>query len=139
MHAERKTLLVPITLFSGLILINPQTPSKVYSEDNGFRIFVGSADHASDLPALEERGITYILNMAASDPTCQMTQEIYGDGYTCMSIGAGDMPGYDISQHFTATSEFIEEVRVKGSGILVHCVAGASRSATVVIAYLMEK
>ena len=120
-------------------IINPQTPSQVYSEDNGFRIFLGSADHASDLPALEERGITYILNMAASDPTCQMTQEIYGDGYTCMRIGAGDMPGYDISQHFAAASEFIEEARRKASGILVHCVAGASRSATIVIAYLMEK
>lgn len=116
-----------------------QTPSEVYSEENGgFKIFIGNADHAADLLSLQQRGINYILNMAANDPVCQMTQEVYGDSYKCMRIAAGDMPLYDISQHFAATSEFIEEARRNGGRILVHCVAGVSRSATVVLAYLIQ-
>lgn len=56
----------------------------------------------------------------------------------CLRISAGDMPGYDISQHFQDTWVFIEEARKAKAKILVHCVAGASRSSTVVIAYLMQ-
>ena len=116
-----------------------QTPSEVYSEKNtNFKLFIGNSDHASDLLQLETLGITYILNMAASDPTCQLTQEVYGEGLKVMRITAGDMPGYDLSQYFKMTFEFIEEARSKEEGILVHCVAGASRSSTIVIAYLMQ-
>lgn len=92
-----------------------------------------------DLLALEVKGITYILNMAASDPACQTPQEVYGDRYKCMSIKAGDMPGYNLSQHFPAALEFIEEAKENKTGVLVHCVAGVSRSATIVIAYLIQK
>ena len=115
-----------------------QSPSEVYSEDNGFSIFIGNATHATNLPSLKDKRVSYILNMAARDPVCQMTPEVYGDAYKCLRIEAGDMPGYDISQHFEVTREFIEEARTNGAKILVHCAAGASRSATVVIAYLMQ-
>ena len=77
--------------------------------------------------------------MAASEASCQMTPEVYGDSYTCLRIAAGDNIHYNISQHFEETAEFIEEARRKGTGILVHCAAGASRSASIVIAYLMQK
>ena len=48
------------------------------------------------------------------------------------------MPGYNLSQHFEDTWTFLEEARGQGAKVLVHCVAGVSRSATVVIAYLMQ-
>lgn len=93
-------------------------------------------DHADNLLLLETLDITYIINMAASD--CLMTQEVYGDAVKLLRIKAGDMPGYDLSQHFKITFDFIEEARASKKKILVHCVAGASRSATIVIAYLMQ-
>ena len=102
-------------------------------------MYVGNCNHASDLPKLEEKGISFIVNMAASDPTCQMSEEVYSERYRVMRVGAGDMPGYDISQHFRETYEFIEEARSERAAVLVHCVAGASRSCTVAIAYLMQR
>ena len=136
-----------------------QHPSEIYSEENGFRLFLGSAEHASDLPSLEERRITCILNMAAGkkgscsnavcnidngilhgstgESSCQMTPEVYGDGYRVMRIAAEDLEEYDISPHILPALDFILEARRRGEGILVHCVAGASRSSTVVIAYFM--
>ena len=100
---------------------------------------MGNFRHAEDLSALEERGITHIVNMAAAEPLCKMTQEVYGSAYTCLFIRSNDMEDYDISVHFDEVCEFLEQAREKGTGVLVHCVAGVSRSVTVVISYLMKK
>ena len=116
-----------------------QSPSEVYSDESGFKIYIGNCNHAVDLLSLEERGITFILNMASGDHSCQAPDQLYGNSYTVMRVAAGDMPHYNISQHFTETYEFIEQARDRGTGILVHCSAGVSRSCTIVIAYLMQR
>ena len=102
-------------------------------------MYVGNCNHASDLLNLEVKGISYILNMAGGDSTCQMSAEVYGASYKVMRVCAGDMPGYDITQHFRETYDFIEDARLGGARILVHCAAGASRSCTIAIAYLMQR
>ncbi|XP_035990147.1 dual specificity protein phosphatase 22-B isoform X3 [Fundulus heteroclitus] len=40
-------------------------------------------------------------------------------------------------QYFRESIAFIHESRMKGEGCLVHCVAGVSRSVTLVVAYIM--
>ena len=110
----------------------------MYSDDTGFKLYVGNCNHAVDLPSLEERGITFILNMAARDSTCQASEELYGDSYSVMRIAAGDRPGYNISQHFKETYDFIERARKKRTSVLIHCAAGVSRSCTIAISYLMQ-
>ncbi|XP_049910993.1 dual specificity protein phosphatase 22-B-like isoform X2 [Epinephelus moara] len=40
-------------------------------------------------------------------------------------------------QYFRDSIMFIHESRLKGEGCLVHCVAGVSRSVTLVVAYIM--
>ena len=67
-----------------------------------------------------------------------MSEEVYSGQYTLMKVTAGDMPGYNISQHFKDTYDFIEEARKNKAAVLVHCAAGASRSCTIAIAYLMQ-
>ena len=58
-----------------------QSPIEVYSDKTGFSIYLGSSEHARDLLNLEVCSVKYILNMAAGDPACGMTQEVYGDNY----------------------------------------------------------
>jgi dual specificity MAP kinase phosphatase len=53
-------------------------------------------------------------------------------------IPAEDHEDYDISQFFATTFDFIEKAR-RETNVLVHCMAGISRSATVTAAYLMMK
>ncbi|XP_060900784.1 dual specificity protein phosphatase 22-B isoform X2 [Labrus mixtus] len=42
-----------------------------------------------------------------------------------------------MTQHFKQSIMFMHESRLKGEGCLVHCLAGVSRSVTLVVAYIM--
>ena len=55
------------------------------------------------------------------------------------TISARDTLDYPISIHFEESCDFIEEMRKKNKNVLVHCHAGVSRSASLIIAYLMQK
>ena len=48
------------------------------------------------------------------------------------------MESCDIKAHFENCFNFIDKSMTEGS-ILIHCAAGISRSATIVIAFLMKK
>ena len=56
--------------------------------------------------------------------------------YKAMSLT--DTPSQNIMQHFGETSAFIREARNRGGSVFLHCVEGKSRSATCVIAYLID-
>lgn len=49
-----------------------------------------------------------------------------------------DASNQNLLRHFPAVIAFIKEGKAMG-GVLVHCHAGVSRSATCVIAYLMQE
>lgn len=50
-----------------------------------------------------------------------------------------DVSGACILQHFEHTNRIIEKAENEGSGVLVHCKAGVSRSVSTCIAYLLYK
>lgn len=52
-------------------------------------------------------------------------------------IAIHDSPDETISTHFQEVFAFIDEAKIKGSRVLIHCEQGMSRSASFVIAWLM--
>ncbi|UJR26137.1 hypothetical protein I4U23_007481 [Adineta vaga] len=54
-----------------------------------------------------------------------------------MNIPAADIQEQDLAQYFEKCIEYIHQARTEHENILVHCYAGISRSATIVLAYLM--
>ncbi|KAL1256461.1 hypothetical protein QQF64_012006, partial [Cirrhinus molitorella] len=56
---------------------------------------------------------------------------------TYLCINAADASSQNLSQHFKESIRFIHECRLNGGACLVHCLAGVSRSTTMVVAYLM--
>lgn len=53
-------------------------------------------------------------------------------------LPAQDHEDYEIYKFFNQTYEFIEQAR-RNTNVLVHCMAGVSRSVTIVTAYLLKK
>jgi dual specificity phosphatase 12 len=65
-------------------------------------------------------------------------QPFYPKDFKYKTINIADTSQSGLLRHFPAAVAFIKEGIMRG-GVLVHCYAGVSRSASCVIAYLMKE
>ncbi|XP_071592639.1 dual specificity protein phosphatase 22 isoform X2 [Heliangelus exortis] len=93
-------------------------------------LFIGNFKDARDVEQLSKNNITHILSI--HDSARPMLE---GMKYLC--IPAADSPSQNLARHFRESIKFIHECRLTGEGCLVHCLAGVSRSVTLVVAYIM--
>lgn len=95
-------------------------------------LFVGNFRDSKDQDQLIKYNITHILAIHdnARKLPCNNDKE-----YLC--IIASDSPGQNLTQFFPVCNDFIHSARLKGGNILIHCLAGMSRSVTVAVVYLM--
>ncbi|XP_067144325.1 dual specificity protein phosphatase Mpk3-like [Centruroides vittatus] len=98
-------------------------------------LFLGNADNSTDLDALKKYKIRYILNVTPNLPNTFQQDDL---GIKYMQIPIQDDWSQKISQFFTDAIAFIDEGRDRNQGVLVHCLAGISRSVTITLAYLMH-
>jgi atypical dual specificity phosphatase len=106
------------------------------SDIGGGRLYVGGASAAQDALWLEENRITHVLNVA--DEVCLNHALLQSSGIAHRWLGIADHCEFDIREHFEAAFEFILAAYQLSGRILVHCAAGVSRSATIVIAFIMH-
>ncbi|CAL8238464.1 unnamed protein product [Merluccius merluccius] len=98
-------------------------------------LYLGCAKDSTNLDVLGKYNIKYILNVTPNLPNMF---EHEGD-FKYKQIPISDHWSQNLSQFFPEAISFIDEARAKKCGILVHCLAGISRSVTVTVAYLMQK
>jgi len=94
-------------------------------------LYLGGQDAALNLQGLKERNITHILAIGRG------LKMPYKEHIKYKYIDILDWEEEEILAHFDSSNEFIDEGRAEG-GVLIHCVAGVSRSSTITIAYLMH-
>jgi len=81
---------------------------------------------------LEERGVSLVINMTRELPILPV------DGASSIRVEVEDNPQTDLLSHFESLCCLIREERERGGVVLVHCVAGVSRSASLCLAYLVK-
>ncbi|KAF3827655.1 hypothetical protein GH733_000890 [Mirounga leonina] len=101
-------------------------------------LYIGDAATANNRFELWKLGITHVLNAAHGGLYCQGGPDFYGSSVSYLGVPAHDLPSFDISAYFSSAADFIHRaLSTPGAKVLVHCVVGVSRSATLVLAYLM--
>lgn len=93
------------------------------------RLYLGS--YASEHnPLLRSLGIRSVVNASGLPSTKRM-------GMRYCQVKVADSVECNISKHFERVATFIDQAERRGHATLVHCLAGVSRSATLILAFLM--
>lgn len=96
-------------------------------------LYLGSQEDSLSEQTLKDLNITNILNVSATCP-----KPSFIDDANFLRISINDGHGEKILPYFDVAFRFIEKCRKSNSKVLIHCLAGISRSPTLAIAYLMK-
>ncbi|XP_007935925.1 serine/threonine/tyrosine-interacting-like protein 2 [Orycteropus afer afer] len=101
-------------------------------------IFIAEKSVAVNKGRLKRLGITHILNAAHGTGVYTGPEFYTGLQIQYLGVEVDDFPEVDISQHFRKAAEFLDEALLTYRGkVLVSSEMGISRSAVLVVAYLM--
>ena len=96
-------------------------------------LYLGGEYDAFDYNNFVKYNIKAVINVTPDVPN------FFEDkGITYLRVPILDNINENISTFFPQTFEFIE-THIQNGGVLVHCRMGVSRSATIVVAFLMKK
>ncbi|XP_030571165.1 dual specificity protein phosphatase PHS1-like isoform X3 [Drosophila novamexicana] len=93
-------------------------------------LYVGNYRDSKDYQQLEKFKISHII--AIHDSPRRLLPDKH---YLC--VMASDTPDQNLSQYFSVCNDFIHAARLREGNVLIHCLAGMSRSVTVAVAYIM--
>ncbi|XP_017879803.1 serine/threonine/tyrosine-interacting protein-like [Ceratina calcarata] len=96
-----------------------------------------SAASRSKLQSLLDHGITHIV-CVRQDIEANFIKPNFPDRFKYLVLNIADTLTENIIQHFQKVNSFIDESLNAGGHVLVHGNAGISRSAALVLAYVME-
>ncbi|KAF7702229.1 dual specificity protein phosphatase 8 isoform X1 [Silurus meridionalis] len=96
-------------------------------------LYLGSQKDVLNKDLMAQNGITYVLNASNTCPKPEFISESH-----FMRIPVNDNYCEKLLPWLDKTNEFIDKAKVSNCRVIVHCLAGISRSATIAIAYIMK-
>ncbi|KAK0197124.1 protein-tyrosine phosphatase-like protein [Armillaria mellea] len=97
-------------------------------------LYLGSLAAIHEKDTLVEKNITHLVQVMDA-PWLPLSEK---DGFSCHRIPILDTSSADIKSYLEAACNYIDQSLRSGKSVLVHCQQGVSRSASIVIAYLIR-
>ncbi|KAI0305178.1 protein-tyrosine phosphatase-like protein [Multifurca ochricompacta] len=119
-------------------LILPSTPPSILRTQsvNPGALYLGSISAVLDPSILKEHDIHHLVQVI-DVPWLPASEK---DGFECYRLDILDVESQDLRPHLEDAVEDIDSALRRGCNVLVHCQQqGVSRSAAIVIAYLIRK
>ncbi|VBB17983.1 dual specificity phosphatase domain protein [Yasminevirus sp. GU-2018] len=127
-----------------------------YSKIEPYDMWLGDAQTAIDVDFLESKNIGVIIDVGSKNiydfkndshpyesiynsKLTELTPKLRKSKFVYKRIDIADDPTESLDCHFVDVIETIETAFSEGRSVLIHCQAGVSRSATLVVAYVMYK
>ncbi|KAK0483133.1 protein-tyrosine phosphatase-like protein [Armillaria luteobubalina] len=107
----------------------PNDPSKFTGS-----LYLGSLAAVCEKDLLREHHITHLVQVL-DVPWLPISEK---DGFSCYRIDILDQASSDLRPHLEDACNYIDRALRGGKSVLVHCQQGISRSASIVIAFLIR-
>ncbi|XP_056325601.1 dual specificity phosphatase 29-like [Danio aesculapii] len=137
--ASRRYKTPPVRELERLLWVKRGTNQDLNEVQPG--VYIGNIQAARNKHLLQCLNITHVLNAAHGTFSYSSStgEAFYQDvNISYCGVPANDIPSFNISRYFSTAAEFIHTALSQAGGkVLVHCAMGVSRSATLVLAYLM--
>lgn len=98
-------------------------------------LYIGAKKDAIHRPTLDSLKVNHVLNVTTDCPNAFEKESTF----KYLQIPIMDTWNQDLPKHFQRAFDFIDEAKKVGGCVLIHCIAGVSRSPAITIAYVMKE
>jgi len=100
------------------------------------RLILANGKTVKNVSYIKELGVTHIINTASRDVWLPV-EKLSNLGLKIFQFHVDDVPSSNISVYFQAASNFLSQAMMSGGLVMVNCLVGLSRSATILTAAVM--
>ncbi|XP_028812750.1 dual specificity protein phosphatase 8-like isoform X2 [Denticeps clupeoides] len=125
---SKQNSILPMSLSQPCLPVANVGPTRILPH-----LYLGSQRDVLNKDMMVQNGITYVLN---ASNTCPKPDFISDSHF--MRIPVNDNYCEKLLPWLDKTNDFIDKAKVSNCRVIVHCLAGISRSATIAIAYIMK-
>ncbi|XP_066541469.1 dual specificity protein phosphatase 8 isoform X2 [Hoplias malabaricus] len=125
---SKQTSILPLSLSQPCLPVANLGPTRILPH-----LFLGSQKDVLNKELMAQNGITYVLNASNTCPKPDFVSENH-----FLRIPVNDSYCEKLLPWLEKTNEFIDKAKLSNCRVIVHCLAGISRSATIAIAYIMK-
>ncbi|KAL7867443.1 hypothetical protein SRHO_G00088270 [Serrasalmus rhombeus] len=126
---EGKSTLVPSCISQPCLPLNSSGPTRILPH-----LYLGCQRDVLNKDLMQQNDIAYVLNASNTCPKPDFVPESH-----FLRVPVNDSFCEKILPWLDKSVEFIEKAKACNARVLVHCLAGISRSATIAIAYIMKR
>ncbi|MBN3296219.1 DUS16 phosphatase, partial [Amia calva] len=126
---EGKSTLVPSCISQPCLPVTNVGPTRILPH-----LYLGCQRDVLNKDLMQQNDIAYVLNASNTCPKPDFIPESH-----FLRVPVNDSFCEKILPWLDKSVEFIEKAKASNARVLVHCLAGISRSATIAIAYIMKR